>query len=83
MAGMDWLLIALGASPRASSMLFRASQALAVLEGRDFAVPDDPKRLAVAVLAHRLVSRNAPSGEGPDDREDVVRRILEAVEVPA
>jgi len=75
--------LSLGASPRASAMLFRASQAMAVLEGRDFVLPDDPKRLAVAVLAHRLVSRNAPAGEGPDDREDVVRRILESVEVPA
>jgi MoxR-like ATPase len=75
--------ISLGASPRASAMLYRASQALAVLEGRDYCVPDDPKRLAVAVLAHRLVSRHAAAGEGPDDREDVVRRILETVEVPA
>ena len=75
--------LSLGASPRASAMLYRASQALAVLEGRDFVIPDDPKRLAVPVLAHRLVSRHAPAGEGPDDREDVVRRILESVEVPA
>jgi MoxR-like ATPase len=74
--------LSLGASPRASAMLYRASQALAVLEGRDYAIPDDPKRLAVPVLSHRLVSRHAPSGEGPDDREEVVRRILEAVEIP-
>jgi MoxR-like ATPase len=75
--------LSLGASPRASAMLYRAAQALAVLEGRDFVLPDDVKRLSVAVLAHRLVSRHAPSGEAADDREDVVRRILEAVEVPA
>jgi len=74
--------LSLGASPRASAMLYRASQALARLEGREFVLPDDPKRLAVAVLAHRLVSRAAPTGEGPDDREDVVRRLLETVEVP-
>jgi hypothetical protein len=35
------------------------------------------------VLAHRLVSRTAPGGDARDEREDVVRRILEAVEVPA
>ncbi|NUN52647.1 MAG: MoxR family ATPase, partial [Planctomycetaceae bacterium] len=51
--------LSLGASPRASAMLYRAGQALAVLEGRDYCVPDDPKRMAVAVLAHRLVSRAA------------------------
>ena len=75
--------LSLGASPRASAMLYRASQALARIEGRDFVLPDDAKRLAVPVLAHRLVSRAAPSGDAPDDREDVVRRLLETVEVPA
>ena len=75
--------LSLGASPRASAMLFRASQALARMEGRDFVLPDDAKRLAVPVLAHRLVSRAAPTGDAPDDREDVVRRLLETVEVPA
>ena len=75
--------LSLGASPRASAMLYRASQALARMEGRDFVLPDDAKRLAVPVLAHRLVSRAAPSGDAPDDREDVVRRLLETVEVPA
>ena len=64
-------------------MLYRASQALARLEGRDFVLPDDPKRLAVSVLSHRLVSRAAPAGDGPDDREDLVRRLVESVEVPA
>ncbi|HEU4394752.1 MAG TPA: MoxR family ATPase, partial [Planctomycetota bacterium] len=52
--------LSLGASPRASAMLYRASQALARMEGRDFVLPDDAKRLAVPVLAHRLVSRAAP-----------------------
>jgi MoxR-like ATPase len=75
--------LSLGASPRGSAMLYRASQALARMEGRDFVLPDDAKRLAVPVLAHRLVSRAAPTGDAPDDREDVVRRLLETVEVPA
>jgi MoxR-like ATPase len=75
--------LSLGASPRASAMLYRACQAQAVLDGRAFVLPDDVKRMAVPVLAHRLVSRHAPTGEATDDREDVVRRILEAVEVPA
>ncbi len=75
--------LSLGASPRGSAMLYRASQASAVLEGRDFVLPDDVKRMGVPVLAHRLVSRHAPGGDARDEREDVVRRILEAVEVPA
>ncbi len=45
----------LGASPRGSLALARASQALALLQGRDFVLPDDVKRLAVPTLAHRLI----------------------------
>ena len=44
-----------GASPRAASMLAAASRARAVLEGRDFAIPDDVKSLAIAALCHRIV----------------------------
>jgi MoxR-like ATPase len=47
--------IALGASPRATLALVRSSQALAAIEGRSFVLPDDVKRLAVPVLAHRLI----------------------------
>ncbi|GAB4521508.1 MAG: MoxR family ATPase [Anaerolineales bacterium] len=47
--------LALGASPRASLALFRASQALAALRGRDYALPDDVQYLASDVLAHRLI----------------------------
>jgi MoxR-like ATPase len=49
--------LALGASPRASLALHRAAQAQAALEGRQFVVPDDIKRLAVPVLRHRLLLR--------------------------
>lgn len=51
------LELALGASPRASLALHRASQAAAALAGRNFVVPDDVKRLAVPVLGHRLILR--------------------------
>lgn len=47
--------IRLGGSPRASLALFHSSQALAAIRGRNFVLPDDVKRLAVAVLAHRLI----------------------------
>ncbi len=47
--------VLLGASPRASLALFRTSQALAAIEGRDYVLPDDVKRLAQPVLGHRLI----------------------------
>jgi MoxR-like ATPase len=49
--------VELGVSTRGALILARACQALAVVEGRDFVIPDDVKRLAVPVLAHRLVLR--------------------------
>ncbi len=47
--------IRLGASPRATLALFHASQALAALQGRNYVLPDDVKRLVIPVLAHRLI----------------------------
>ena len=49
--------LALGASPRGSLALFKTAQALAALEGRDYVIPDDAKRLALPVLVHRLIVR--------------------------
>jgi MoxR-like ATPase len=49
--------LALGASPRGSLALFKAAQALAVLRGRDFVLPDDIKTLAQPTLVHRLIVR--------------------------
>jgi len=47
--------VLLGGSPRASIALFRTAQALAAIGGRDFVLPDDVKRMALPVLAHRLI----------------------------
>jgi MoxR-like ATPase len=49
--------LALGASPRGSLALFKTAQALAALEGRDYVIPDDVKRLVLPVLVHRLIVR--------------------------
>ena len=68
--------VELGASPRAGLMLFRASKALAALDGRDHALPDDVQALAPTVLPHRLLL--APDAAG-DDRAAVVRDALERV----
>ena len=51
----DAVHLSLGASPRASMMLFRASQAFAALQGRGYVIPDDIKILAPPILEHRLV----------------------------
>jgi MoxR-like ATPase len=66
----------LGASPRAGLMLLKAAKALAVLAGRDHALPDDVQALAPAVLTHRLLL--APEAAG-GDRAAVVRDALERV----
>ncbi|MCC7138178.1 MAG: MoxR family ATPase [Planctomycetes bacterium] len=73
--------LALGASPRATLALSRAAQARALLEGRDFVLPDDVKALAVPVLAHRVLGTGV-AADGSDERERVVAEILDAVEVP-
>ncbi len=73
--------IALGGSPRASMALYRASQALAAVRGHDFVLPDDVKRMAPAVLCHRLIIR-------PESRlrkvtaASVVTEILTETSVP-
>ena len=66
----------LGASPRAGLMLFRAAKAVAALDARDHALPDDVQALAGSVLTHRLLL--AP-GSGPEERGAVVRDALERV----
>jgi len=68
--------VELGASPRAALLLFRAAKALAALEGRDHALPDDVQALAPSVLEHRLLL--AP-GATPDDRRAIIADALEQV----
>jgi len=68
--------ITLGVSPRGSVAFYRAVQALAYLEGRDYAIPDDVKTLAPHVLAHRLI----PVGNVRP--QDLVAQILEATPIP-
>jgi MoxR-like ATPase len=70
----------LGASPRGSLNLYRSTQAYAALAGRDYVIPDDVKRLAVAVLAHRLIVKSQASLREVDP-EQIVREILGEVPV--
>ena len=76
--------LTLGVSPRGSQALYRAVQALALLEGRDYAVPDDLKRLATPLFAHRVVinTRNTLVQRRADVGERIIEEILSQVEVP-
>ena len=74
--------IALGGSPRASLALYRACQALALIQGRDFALPDDVKRLTMPVLAHRLILSTEAYLHNTS-KEKLIADILSSVPVPA
>ena len=71
----------LGASPRGSLMLFRAAQASAFSQGRDFVLPDDVQKLAPCVLAHRLILTSKARYSGAD-RRAIVDEILGKAKVP-
>ena len=73
--------IHLGGSPRASLALFRTAQALAAVQGRSYALPDDVKRMALPVLGHRLILRPESRLRRAHMRPAV--RALQAIAVPA
>ena len=73
--------VELGASPRGAIALQKAGKAFAAMDGRDYVTPDDVKRAAVPVLAHRLImSSNARIRRGSN--EEAVAEILRGVSVP-
>src|SRR5690242_6350927 len=76
--------LALGVSPRGSIMLYRAAQAMAYLDGRKFATPQDFKSLAVAVFSHRVVinARYSSTLKKSEQAETIIRDIIQSVPVP-
>lgn len=76
--------LSLGVSPRGSMSLYRAAQALALLEGRNYAIPDDFKRLVIPVFAHRSVvsTRYASTLKRSEQAESILREILDSTPVP-
>ena len=76
--------LALGVSPRGAQALYRAAQALALVEGRDYVIPDDIKRLAVPIFAHRVVvnTRVALAQRRPELGERIIEDILQHIDVP-
>jgi len=77
-------LLSLGVSPRGAVMLHRAAQARAFLEGRDYCLPDDFKRLIIPVFAHRVVvsSRYVSTAKKSEQAETILRDIVETTRVP-
>jgi MoxR-like ATPase len=73
--------LTLGASPRASLSLMRASKAIAAINGRDFVTPDDIKFVANPVLNHRIMLTAEREMEGTEP-EDIIKEITEGIEVP-
>ena len=77
--------LTLGVSTRGLLALQRASRALALVEGRDYVIPDDIVRLAVPVMAHRVILASGEAGDGLSRSEAerrVIREILDATPIP-
>ena len=72
--------VKLGASPRGSIALFRAAQAMALMNGRDYATPDDVKSVAGAVLSHRLILAAGQTDYGAP--YDIIAELLANTQVP-
>ena len=70
--------IAEGVSPRGTLALLRASQGYAMVRGRDFVVPEDIKAVAVAVLAHRMISETSYT----EEKEAFIQGLLNSIELP-
>lgn len=73
--------IYLGGSPRASLSILKSAKAFAAIRGRDFVTPDDIQFVAIPVLNHRLILTPEADMEG-NRVEDVIREIVQSIEVP-
>ena len=71
----------LGASPRASIAILKASKAFAAMSGRDFVTPEDIKRAATPVLHHRVIVTPEREMEGVTSK-DIIKQIIETIEIP-
>jgi MoxR-like ATPase len=76
--------LSLGVSPRGSQMLYRAAQAMAFMDGRDFCVPEDFKPLVLPIFAHRVATREtyASGNKKSAQAEQILKEIVENVAIP-
>src|SRR6185437_1400115 len=72
-----------GVSTRGALCLYRAAQSLALIEGRDYVVPDDIKRLASPVLAHRVITKGYLHGSQRGAIEALIQRFVDDLPVPS
>jgi MoxR-like ATPase len=72
-----------GVSTRGTLAIYRAAQALALVEGREFVIPDDVKRLAVPTIAHRVIPKGYLHASQRETIEAIITRIVEEIPVPA
>jgi MoxR-like ATPase len=72
----------LGISPRGALALTAASQASAILNGRDYVVPDDVKQLVIPVCAHRVISKSYLSNGDANTTSRVLKTILDQIPTP-
>ena len=73
--------IYLGCSPRAGIALLKTSRAIALMEGRDYVVPDDVQRMVLPAFRHRILLNPEAEVEGRT-ADDVIREVVESVEIP-
>jgi MoxR-like ATPase len=74
--------LTVGLSPRGSLALMQAAKAAALLDNREFVIPDDVKNLAPSVCAHRLLARSFAHDGAASAAEAVFIRILETIPAP-
>ncbi len=76
--------IELGVSPRGAMSFFRAAQANAFVDGRDYCIPDDVKKLAVPCLSHRIIPAASLDVDSTrtETGEHAIREIMEQIPVP-
>ena len=72
----------LGISPRGSLALTAAAQASAILNGRDYVIPDDVKQLVIPVCAHRVISKSYLHNGDADTTSRVLRTVLDQIPTP-
>ena len=72
-----------GVSTRGALRMYRATQALAMLSGRDFVVPDDVKKLAAPVMAHRVIPKGYLHAGQREAVEQLIQRLIDDIKVPA
>ena len=71
-----------GVSTRGALSLYRAAQASALIDGRNFVVPDDIKQLTSSVLAHRVLTKGYIQGDSRGAAESIIQRLVDEVPVP-